>query len=69
MNPSDADLKPLLRKVTAFPVSAGERGFRPKAESETTDGGGVGRVWFGIGPKSQKHGEDSCPSTPLPEIC
>ena len=27
----DADLKPLLHTVTAFPVSAGERGGRPKA--------------------------------------
>ena len=27
----DADLKPLLHTVTAFPVSAGERGVCPKA--------------------------------------
>ena len=27
----DADLKPLLHSVTAFPVSAGERGVCPKA--------------------------------------
>ena len=63
-----ADLKPLLHTVTAFPVSAGERGVCPKAcrciyslhltggslaeLRVRIHGGGVCRVWFGIGPNS-----------------